>query len=183
MRHITYSIPTRNRPENLKSVLLRLLPQLDSSSVVNVIDNASDIFAESIVNDVREHLGSDVVINVFRNEVDLGGSANVLKCFEYCNTQWNYIVGDSKLPTESAVSTVLHDIGTFNDCLFINYYYESEFHSVRDQSEIVYGFDSLLDKMGSFGNMILLGNTVYNNERVKKYLSVGYLNFVFLTIV
>ena len=60
------------------------------------------------------------------------------------------------------------------DVFFVNYYYPSNDHSTRDGFSVVRSNEEFVSNMGSFGNVILLGNSLYNNHVVKKYIGQAY---------
>ena len=100
--HLTIAIQTYNRPNELLVLLHRLLPMLDSRCKVLIVDNCSE---EPVAEKQRRVLGDwpRVDLTIVRNRVNVGGGANILRCFELCQTEWLWVLGDDDLPTEGAV--------------------------------------------------------------------------------
>lgn len=170
---LTVSIPTWDREDNLKLILERLAPQLDEDCIVNIIVNNSSYNVDSMVESVMDRI-CQFDYKIYTNRENIGGSANVVECFRKCNTQWNFIIGDSKLPSLDVINTLKRQIVSMPNVFFVNYYYPSIDHSVRDKSSVVCSNMEFLSNMGSFGNVILLGNSLYSNHIVKKYIGQAY---------
>ncbi len=174
MKKITFAIPTRNRRENLKKNLVRLAPLLDEHCVLFIIDNGSNYpVAEAISEALPETYSFELIVVI--NKTNLGAVTNVLRCFELCNTEWIYLVGDSKLVSNTIVLQLREDIKKHKQAAFINYYYADKQHSQRTNTVITKGIYEFIYNMGSFGNLILIGNSLYNVKRLIANLPQAYM--------
>ena len=170
---ITFAIPTRNRLDNLDKLLATLAPQLDSSCDILIVDNNSDSYA---VKDL-ENLAAkypEANIRLVINSINIGADANFLKCIEHSTGDWVALLGDSKLVLPNAVKTMRDLVAKNSNASFINFYYPDKFHSVRIETKYAQSCEEFLDKLDSFGNMLLVGNTIYRRIAAVYAMSYSY---------
>lgn len=117
---LTVAIPTYNRPETLRLTLQQLMPQLTPDCKLLIVDNCS---ATPVAELLQDLLPPDTSVNyeVVRNRVNIGGSANILRCFELCETEWLWVLGDDDVPTRDAIATILRHTSERPDATFINF--------------------------------------------------------------
>lgn len=172
---LTISIPTYNRPEQLKRTLGYLLPQITNECFLRIIDNYSDIpvssYAEPII---RQY--STVKYEIIRNKINVGADNNIMRCFEYCETEWLWILGDDDILVDDAIELILTDVQTYSEAVNINYYTSSPGHPFRDSLVISRGKKQHLNSMDSFGNLIFISTNIYNSKHInrKNDLSKGF---------
>ena len=115
---LTICIPTYNRKEKLLQCLDHLCPHITNEILVIVRDNASSNYncKEEIQPYVHKY-----GIQYVRNDVNVGMEGNIAKCFEFCETQWLWILGDDDWINSSAVKLVLDAIDKNPQALFIKF--------------------------------------------------------------
>jgi glycosyltransferase involved in cell wall biosynthesis len=159
-------IPTYNRPEKLRN----LLSQLDLSSVVPdeiiVINNASDL----VYPDIAYKKINPIFI---RNPINIGGVANLLRCYEVASYQWLWIIGDDDGAKENAIEIIKKDIYEFNEAATIFY--------SNYMAPIVKGFvtENSHDFMKAFepkdfGGRLWISSAVYNRNFLKNSIQKMY---------
>ncbi|RZK28376.1 MAG: glycosyltransferase family 2 protein, partial [Hymenobacter sp.] len=102
---LTIAIPTYNRNERLARSLEILVPQLSAGVKLVIIDNCSSV---PIKDTVEPYLLSNV--KVVRNTYNIGMAANILRCFENCDTEWLWVLGDDDPPHKNAVEIIIQEI-------------------------------------------------------------------------
>lgn len=158
---LTIAIPTYNRNDKLSRSLAILLPQLNEQVRVVVLDNASPI-------PVLESLGTlldNSAVKIIRNKYNVGVSSNLIKCFESCETEWMWLLGDDDPPTPDAVSIILQDIQENRECSFLNY--KSHMSESRQSDFYSVGVDDFIQKIDNFGNVLFISLGVYNLHRLE----------------
>ena len=167
---LTIAIPTYNRPNQLRSTLLRLIPQLTHECVILIIDNHSPIPAESILDEiVYEH--KDQRIKVVRNKINIGGNANVCRCFELCETKYLWILGDDDSPMPDAIKTVLNNIEENPNVSFFNYCCEL---FKRKETRLAEGLIDFIQKIDNFGNLLFASNNIYKMDLISNNIQFAY---------
>ncbi|MBI5677205.1 MAG: hypothetical protein HZC52_01635 [Planctomycetes bacterium] len=169
---LTFAIPTRNRIDNLKENLRTLVPQLDEDSRLLIIDNCSYKPVQDEIDDV---IPSNRLFEfgIVRNSFDIGGNANIVRCYELCRTQWLCLIGDSRKVSNNIVTTLKRYMLQFPEATLINFYSPSKEHSPRHKLTVAKGKLSFVKEMGSLGNIILVGNSLINMRKIKS-ISYGY---------
>jgi glycosyltransferase involved in cell wall biosynthesis len=120
MTQLTIAIPTFNRRNELTETVGRLLPQLTDSCVLLIVDNASAMDVEIFLQPLLANW-PDVRVQFHRNRYNLGMCGNFMRCFELCETEWLWMLGDDDPPCHDAISTILSSINTNPDCDFHNF--------------------------------------------------------------
>ncbi len=116
---LTICIPTRNRFGNVKARLLELLPQLTADVKVLVLDNASNPPIRTSIEDI---LIKDSRVRLVRHSLNIGMAGNIARCFEQCDTEWLWILGDDDPVLPTAVELVLGDTaGVSTNVCWIKY--------------------------------------------------------------
>lgn len=133
---LTVAIPTWNRPVQLRRTLEVLLPQLSDDCYLLILDNASDIPAESVVAELANGLIPES-IRIIRNRVNIGGDANILRCVELCDSEWVWLLGDDDIPVPECVSIIISCINKNSDACFLNFS-----GGPADRSRVVRGYGS-----------------------------------------
>lgn len=113
---LTIAIPTYNRPERVKNQILKILPFLSDEIYLLVLDNHSDVPVSSLF----EGIILPPNVTIIRNKFNVGGDANIARCFEYCSTSWLWTLSDDDELTNDAVNIVLGLIKATPNAIFIN---------------------------------------------------------------
>ncbi|MDB5002306.1 MAG: hypothetical protein JWQ34_531 [Mucilaginibacter sp.] len=165
MYYLTIAIPTYNRKEPLINTLNKLLPQLNDNCFLLIIDNHSDVFVSDYAIDLIEK-HAQVNYELIRNRVNVGGNCNILRCFEYCKTDWLWVLGDDDELLPNAVETILFDITKYPEALNINYYSPNVIHPLRTKTTISYGRGQFVESIDSFGAAIFISTNIYNSKLI-----------------
>lgn len=84
---LTIAVPTFNRPGPLVRTVAALLPQMDDGVRLLVLDNCSPVPAAEVLAPLLANWPR-ARVEVRRHPVNIGGNANVVRCFELCDTDW-----------------------------------------------------------------------------------------------
>ncbi|ALI99758.1 glycosyltransferase family 2 protein [Rufibacter tibetensis] len=161
---VTIAIPTYNRNIKLKRTVELLLPQLNPQIKLKIFDNCSDIPVSETLKDIL-----DSGIEIERNKINIGMSGNFIKCFESCDTEWLWMLGDDDPPCANAIQIIEDVINSNANCSFINFK-TITMAKDRNQSFFVNDCDELIDRIDSFGNLLYISVGLYNLKK----LSSGY---------
>lgn len=168
---LTIAIPTYNRPRQLLRCLRHLVPQLTAEVDIAVFDNCS---AESIMEVVKQEFGRiPEQVTIHRNAVNIGGCANIMRCFEYCATDYLWPVGDDDVPAPTAVETILRDI-RLHTPVTLTYAIVGEPSTTKKANEVVFGAEAFLANFTNLGCLTLISSNVYSVSCTKSLLRFGY---------
>ena len=155
---LTIAIPTYNRPEQLRRSLTAIIPQLGPNVRLLVLDNASEVPAESIAAPITaEHPHASV--RILRHRFNIGGDANVMRGFELAETDWLWVLGDDDRPLPDAVARAQSDIMAHPRAAWINY--SSELHA-RPETYTTHGLREYIERMDSFGAAVFISSTLFH---------------------
>ena len=111
-------IPSYNRPEICLDTIRKLIIQIKAYKNVriNVLDNCSKVkYKEYFLdkNDIAEYINQKKII-IKRNNVNIGMSANILRCFEdSCSRDgWLWILSDDDYIKDNAIEIIQKSIDT-----------------------------------------------------------------------
>jgi|GEM_PF-1131386 glycosyltransferase involved in cell wall biosynthesis len=169
---LTIAIPTFNRNEILKKNIKFLLPQLTDDCTLLVIDNCSPIPVEDTLNGLFSEYPA-LKYKVHRNITNIGGNANILRCIEFCETEWLWILGDDDIPEPDAVKIIMKNVDQNQDITFINFYCPDPFHPKRKKNIYTKGLENYLTHVDALAPSIFISSNVYRLTDVKKYLSIA----------
>jgi len=176
MKSLTVSIPTYNRNEELLFTLSKLLPQVKDEKII-IIDNESDIPVKDSLTPLL-NLYPDLDVKIYRNRTNLGICGNFLRCFEYCETEWMWLLSDDDTPCPDSLEMIHTDIVACPDYTFINYASKEMFQNfgvTRDVDIHTTGLSELIKGMDVFSNFIFVSAGVYNIKKVIGSLRFGYI--------
>lgn len=168
---LTIAIPTFQRNQLLRTNLAHLLRQAghfgESGHLrVMIIDNAS---SEPVAASLG-HLPPWVEIH--RNPHNIGGNANIVRCFELCSTPWLWIMGDDDRPDENAVANALQHITTQSTAKAIVYAVRNQ--ATRPRPFTAAGVDGLLRQLDSFANLLFVPSTLYHVATLRPCFDLSY---------
>lgn len=173
---LTVVIPTFNRPYELTNCVARLLPQIRSTGVrLIILDNASPAPAISVIAPLLTESDSNAV-TVVRHPANIGGNANILRCFEIPTTPWVWILGDDDMPSDQAIHKILDALKLHPDAAVINFNSGllEHFGVMRTQTTISSNLQELGEKLDSFGNFLLISANVYRRGALLPWIRLGY---------
>lgn len=170
MKKLTIAIPTYNRIVYLKKHIKTLLPQLSAECCLLIIDNHSDSdVAQSLCSTLQEY--PDVDVRLVRNAVNIGGNANILRCFELCETDWLWVLGDDDLVSPKAVTVALRAIEQYPENILLNF---CGLGMRRVQAVETVGVGEFVRSWDSFSNILFISVNIYHAKSVKRRLSYGH---------
>lgn len=130
---------TFNRSSLLNSTLSSLVESIPNCIRINVIDNNStDNTHEIVVDFINE--GKNV--RYIKNTVNIGANANILRCFEYCQSKYTWILGDDDM----------YDLKDFN-VEFLNFLANNQFKLIHVGAH---------EESWDFGEMLKTPNELIN---------------------
>lgn len=170
---LTVAIPTYNRNEILKRNIRLLLPQLSDECKLLIIDNNSDIPVEETLKPVLSEF-PEIDVRMIRNRANIAGDANFLRCFEYCETKWLWILSDDDDVREDAAKIILSTISEYQDFLFLNFYTEARAYPVRTEKILTKGLNEFIEKLDFICSIIFISASVYNVNKMIPQIRWGY---------
>lgn len=170
---LTIAIPTFNRNDILKRNLENLFPQLSENCRVVIFDNHSDIPVQHSLKELLEEY-SFLKIQIVRNRHNVGMTANILKCFELCEDQWLWILGDDDLVCPDAVENICCDIQSYMDAHCITYSWDNDTFQNRKTEISTHGVDEFIDTFETFGAVLFLSTSVYNMTKVSSGMAFAH---------
>jgi glycosyltransferase involved in cell wall biosynthesis len=167
---LTVAIPTYNRNNILIENIKHLLPQLKEDCELLIIDNASDVPIELTLNSL---LSTYTVFKkrVIRNKYNIGGSANVLRCFELCETEWLWCLGDDDLIVENAVELIRTTLIKHPEAIFLNYTVPN---IIRKKTIINNTLKEFIESIDHYGTLLCISASIFNFRALIKHLKIGY---------
>jgi glycosyltransferase involved in cell wall biosynthesis len=167
---LTIAIPTYNRPDKVTNTISRLLPQLNSTVKIMVLDNCSKVNVKEYV---TAQLGDDVLnkVHIIRHRVNIGGDANFQRCFELSETPYTWMLGDDDMVAENAVELILEEINNFQDHDLIGINFNSSCCLVERKSPVIISSTTeLAHKLDFFGNWLFISSSVYKTQEYLKHI-------------
>ena len=182
-RFLNIYIPSYNRPDKCLFMVTKLLKQVKNFNnlKITILDNCSEInYEEYFLNDVYIPQYIDKgILKVIRNNVNIGMSANIMKCFEYSSidTGWLWIISDDDLIRDNAIENVFNSIyETSNDVGFIKFSSKNLLHKktyIIDSAKKLIKYISVNPRV-RFNSYIFLTNIIYRIETFKESIACAY---------
>lgn len=168
---LTVAIPTYDRNEILWESVKKLLPQLTGDCELHIVDNGSPV---PVVDTLKPLLAlwPDAPVRITRNPVNIGGAANILRCFELALGEWMWCVGDDDTAAQGAISQILTDVRRLSHAVFIHYSSPVDAH---DADLTVHGQEEFIASSISYNGMMFTPAGVYRMKKVLPALRFGYL--------
>jgi len=168
---LTIAIPTYDRNSRLEENLQNLLPQLTEDCELLVIDNSSPTpVADTLARTLS--MWSGFACRVIRNRVNIGGAANIMRCFELCAGEWLWCLGDDDTIAKDAIKNIIADIRRLPDATLLHYSTSVDQHL---ENITIRGTDDFIKGPISFNGMMFTPACIYNIERTISSLRFGYL--------
>lgn len=121
MQKLTIAIPTFERSAGLEAAILSIFSELDKISF-NVKKNISIVISDNTISEenfkrnlefVNEIKKKHANVSYYKNAYNVGATMNVLKCMEYADNGWVWIIGDDDLILPNSLSNILKLITDF----------------------------------------------------------------------
>ena len=167
---LTVAIPTYGRPHELRQCIQFLRNQSSHLFHLLILDNASPVAASSALGDLLDDFPA-ASVRIVRNRVNIGGDANILRCFELCETEYLWVLGDDDEPLQDAVKTVYGEIGDHPDTIFFNFACELY---PRTKEAVTNTLDEFISSVDSFSNILLISTSVYRRAALVPQLQIAY---------
>lgn len=158
---LTIVVPTYDRPQKIKAQFASLLPQLSDVVTLIIIDNNSKIPVSSLIDK-----GFHSKVKIIRNAINIGGAANIARCFEVCETEWLWTLSDDDIVEVDAVAKILSLIKNLEDVCFVN------FNNKRTYSSS--NFRNVLENAGLYQDLYYMSVCVYNIFKLKNHIHHYY---------
>jgi glycosyltransferase involved in cell wall biosynthesis len=165
---ITIAIPTFDRPRQLRRCVQLLSQQTERRFSLLILDNASPLPVEEVLHDL---LPAFPQVRIIRNRLNVGGDVNIMRCFEFCETEYIWVLGDDDEPVESAIATVLATLQRYPNALFLNF--QCELYQ-RSQEKITEDLDSFIDSIDSYSNVLFISTSVFRRSAVTPFIPWAY---------
>lgn len=167
---LTVAIPTFNRPNQLARCVELLRAQTDQRFKLLILDNASSTPAALAIKDVTSNWpGLD--LRIIRHPINVGGDANILRCFEICETEYIWVLGDDDHPLPTAIETSLNTIQANHDLLFCNFACELY---TRSRESISTNLDDFIASIDSYSNVLFISTSIFRRSAVVQFLPWAY---------
>jgi hypothetical protein len=141
---------------------------------VLILDNASPIPVAETLGQVcsPEDLNS---VRVVRNPFNVGANANILRCFEYCDTDYIWVMGDDDCVEPEAIDRIFAELEHYPDTSLLMFSY---FAPVAPAPVVVRGFEGLVGHIQSYADLLYIANAIYRVADVRPNLRIGY-NYIY----
>jgi glycosyltransferase involved in cell wall biosynthesis len=172
MTRITIAIPSYNRVSVLQNNLGQVATSLPSWVQLLVVDNASVPVVE-LGPELEGTLNElNIPWRVSRNRSNIGGGANIVRCFEEVETDWFLLCGDDDVIDPAALQMAYDLIKRHPDAAFIKC--SSRFHRY-DDTFFGKGTVQLLESARDYGGLLFMSSFLFNRKLCMPYLRFGYL--------
>jgi|GEM_PF-5854132 len=168
-------IPTYNRPVELVRTLEVVLPQARLFGVpVCILDNACPVPVESLMDSFSEYRD---LVRIVRNRVNVGGNANICKCFEVCESEWMWMLGDDDIPDQNGLLKILDEIeGLDERCCYVNFSCENFKHPVSLDMDGLDALSKQVKNRAQASNLLFISAGIFKIPMCHKHMIDGYQN-------
>lgn len=169
---LTIAMPTYNRTPKAIARIEEAIAQIGNRTDVQVlvIDNQS---AESVEDSFRnKHTSIPPFVRFSTNRVNIGGNGNIARCFEYCETEWMWLISDDDKLKDDALNVICQTIAKHNDATWINFRDPEWLLGKREVESCFEGVEKLR-MLDHFGNALLISNSVFNIQKCSKSIWAG----------
>lgn len=173
---LSICIPTFNRPDKLIQVVEAFCQQWRPEIALRVLDNHSPTPPIEILGFLFEKY-PNVDISVHRHITNIGGPANLLRCFESGDTEWLWIVGDDDLPSAGAVAEVIQALVNYPEAVCINFQTSllRRWGVSREEIKIATDLSDCVKSLDNFSNFLFISANAYRRDAMLPFLRAAYL--------
>jgi hypothetical protein len=154
----------------------QLLPQLTPECKLLIVDNASDTPADEVLG----HLlvgRPDLNVQIHRNRYNVGMCGNFMRCFELCDTEWLWILGDDEAPCPDAIARIFRQLASYPDCIFHNFVCptlrKENRLQPREHAVVTAGAEDFIRRLDHFSCVQFIPLNVYRAASFTPYFSTG----------
>lgn len=173
-KQLSIVIPTYNRRERLAETLRAILPNCAKFNVgVLILDNASPEPVEELIN--SDFSSFRPLVKVVRNRFNIGANANICRCFELCETEWMWLLGDDDLPKSEAIELIINKISALDSgCCMVNFrggiYQGPGLGKIEDFKKL----SEAVKIKRWFSDFLFISSGVFRVDCLRKHLSNAY---------
>ena len=173
--NFTIAIPTYNRTKLLIENISFILQNSKKCRLL-IVDNASNDFEFT---DLKQSLGFLYTDNVERitfikNEINIGGNANILRCIENCKTEYIFILGDDDFLVADFEKIIYQLIYKEYDWLL--FYHKSNFQPKRTVTTTAIGLNNFLCSLESINEIVFSSVNIYKVSHMRLGIQMAYEN-------
>ena len=169
---LTIAIPTYNRNARLNKSLRILLPQLQADSSfykLIFLDNCSPTpIAETLPEVLAEF--PEISYEIVRNRQNIGANANIMRCFECCETEWIWCLSDDDPMMPDAVVTLRQHLATYPEVDYFNFTFDNN----RPLTYLTTGIEDFIDKLDASANLPWISSSVHRSTNIQANIKYGY---------
>ncbi len=167
---LTIAIPTFNRQAQLEQTLHALRLQVSPEWILRIQDNGSSPPVADVHGALVDSFGAGRA-EIVRNAANIGGTANVMVCFERCATEWLVVLGDDDEIAPDYLVAILAAIRQHPSAVFINF--SSSIHQ-RSFDFTCQGLAEFIERLDNWSNVLFISVGIYNHRLVTPYLRHGF---------
>jgi len=150
--------------------VLTLIPQLTDNVSIKIIDNNSEMPVSDILRDCLTDK-----IEIIRNHANVGLSGNIIKCFEYCDSEWMWLLSDDDIPAKDAIHNIISTLERHPDVSMIKYSSNAGRTDLNFQQEVVAtGQKDFIAKINNFSNLLFISSTVCRVSKMREVTKDAY---------
>jgi hypothetical protein len=172
---LTIAIPSFNRHGKLLKTLNSLYLFKGNLPIkVIVVDN----FSTPPISDYlleNKYSGFDYT-EIFRNNGNIGASANVLMCFAYAKSEWMWLLGDDDLPLSNCLNSIFSEIKKADEDDFL-IKFNSHAGGFPDFDTTIYNEEEFIKFCANFSyysNMLFISNSIFRVNSMQRNLRVMF---------
>jgi len=167
-------IPTYNRNDIILANIERLLVQMRDRVELIILDNSSFVPVEDTLAVILDRY-SHHDVKVYRNKINIGANANILRSFEFATAEWLWILGDDDVVSKTAIDDILKTIKEHREAVFINFSTEiMRKKGLRAVSYDTCGVEDFAERLDYAGNINFMSVSVWRVEPVKGKINISY---------
>lgn len=173
MTSLSIIIPSYDRRDQLRKTLSIIIPQAVAHKVsILILDNASPTPVSQLL---EEFPGCHEIVDVVRNNFNVGANANICRCFESCRTEWMWMLSDDDAPANDAVANILEEISSVDDkCCMVNFRSDMIAIGRRDKIVDLADISEHAKSKSWINNLVFISSSVFRIAPVRAYLRDGY---------
>ena len=171
---LTIVIPTFARNEVLERTLPLLLPQISSDCRLLILDNCSPVPVADSLHSLLVQWPA-VQCRIVRHRCNLGATANILRCFELCETEWLWALGDDDIVVDDAISVIFDFISKYEDAAYFSFKTRDGGGSKNLKEPVVSnGLTEFIEKLASVHDVNFMSCSVWRTNAFISVLRFGY---------
>ena len=176
---LTVMIPTYDRNEILLKNLSVLLPLIPLNVKCVILDNHSQVPVHQTISPLLNQY-PNIDIKVVRNNANVGGNGNIMRCLEVCETDYVWILGDDDVVQNNAFKLIFSEIEKYPDAIYFNF---STLGGVTRKSRIVScGIDDFMRSgIDDLGQIMFISSSIFSAKSLREHCDVGY-HYAFTTL-